>query len=57
MRAFAQELREMRINRNRAIIYMQNLLLTVVNTADLTEEQETEILKDERKLMNPALYL
>lgn len=52
VRAFAQELREMRINRNRAIIYMQNLLLTVVNTADLTEEQETEILKDERKLMN-----
>lgn len=52
VRAFAQELREMRINRNRAIIYMQNLLLTVVNTADLTEEQETEILKDERELMN-----
>lgn len=52
VRGFAQELREMRINRNRAIIYMQNLLLTVVNTADLTEEQETEILKDEKELMN-----
>ena len=52
IRDFAQVLREARINRNRAIIYMQNLLLTVVNAADLAEEQENRILQEEKELMN-----
>ncbi len=52
IREFAQEIREARINRNRAIIYMQNLLLTVVNAADLAEEQEDQIVKEEKELMN-----
>ena len=52
VRDFAQVIREGRINRNRAIIYMQNLLLTVVNSADLEEEQENQILTEERELMN-----
>lgn len=52
VRDFAQELREVRSNRNRAIIYMQNLLLTVVNTANLNEDQESQILKEEKELMN-----
>ena len=52
VRSFAQELREVRINRNRAIIYMQNLLLGVINGADLDEEQENEIVKEEKELMN-----
>ena len=52
IRGFAQELRERRTNRTRAIIYMQNLLLSVVNSADLEEEQENEIYKEEKELMN-----
>ena len=52
IRSFAQEIRESRINRNRAIIYMQNLLLTVINSANLAEDQETQILKDEKELIN-----
>ena len=52
VRGFAQELRERRTNRTRAIIYMQNLLLSVVNSADLEEDQELEIYKEEKELMN-----
>lgn len=52
IRDFAQEIRESRINRNRAIIYMQNLLLTVMNAADLAEDQENQILKEEKELLN-----
>lgn len=52
VRDFAQEIRESRTNRNRAIIYMQNLLLTVVNAAELAEEQENQILQEEKELMN-----
>ena len=32
VRGFAQELRERRTNRTRSIIYMQNLLLSVINS-------------------------
>ena len=52
VRGFAQELRERRTNRTRSIIYMQNLLLSVINSADLEEEQENEIYKEEKELMN-----
>lgn len=52
VRDFAQELRERRVNRTRAIIYLQNLLLSVVNSADLEEDQEPEIYKEEKELMN-----
>lgn len=52
VREFAQEIRESRIKQNRAVIYMQNLLLTVVNAADLDEEKENQILKEERELTN-----
>ena len=50
--AFAQELREARTDRDRCIIYMQNLLLSVVNNSDLEEEQEAEIMSEERELLN-----
>ena len=49
---FAQELREVRCSQNRAIIYMQNLLLAVINAANLTEEQASQVLKEEKELMN-----
>lgn len=52
IREFAQEIREARISRDRSIIYMQNLLLTVVNSADLAEDQEALIFKEEKELMN-----
>ena len=52
IRDFAQELREARSSQNRAIIYMQNLLLTVINAANLTEEQASQVLKEEKELMN-----
>ncbi len=52
VRGFAQELRERRTKQTRAIIYMQNLLLSVVNSANLEEDQETEIYKEEKELMN-----
>lgn len=52
VRDFAQEIRESFIRRNRSIIYMQNLLLTVVNTVNLTEEKENLIVQEEKELMN-----
>lgn len=52
IREFAQEIRESYIRRNRSIIYMQNLLLTVVNTVNLTEEKENLIVGEEKELMN-----
>lgn len=52
VREFAQEIRDSYIRRNRSIIYMQNLLLTVVNTVNLTEEKENLIVQEEKELMN-----
>lgn len=49
---FAQEIRDSRINRNRSILYVQNLLLTVVNMMNLTEDKENQIMEEERNLMN-----
>lgn len=49
---FAQELRESYANRDRSILYVQNLLLTVGNMVNLTEEHEEQIVKREKDLMN-----
>ena len=52
VREFAQEIRNLYIRRNRSIMYVQNLLLTVVNTVTLTEEKENQIVQEEKELMN-----
>ena len=52
IRAFAQEIRESYANRNRSIIYMQNLLLTVIGTANLVKEKESIIIEEEKELLN-----
>lgn len=52
VRAFAQEIREQRMTRNRAILLMQNLLLTVLNRANLNEKQENQLVEEEKSLMN-----
>lgn len=49
---FAQELRSSYVNRDRSILYVQNLLLTVGNMVNLTEEHEEQIVKKEKELMN-----
>jgi two-component system response regulator YesN len=52
VRDFAQEIRNAYVNRNRTIMYVQNLLLTVVNTANLTEDKENQIMQEEKELLN-----
>lgn len=52
VREFAQEIRDSYINRNRSIIYVQNLLLSVVNAASLTEENEEPIVQEEKEFLN-----
>ncbi len=52
VRGFAQEIREACVSRNRSILYVQNLLLTVVNKANLTEDKENLIVEEEKELMN-----
>ncbi len=52
VKAFAQEIRDSHINRNRSILYVQNLLLTVIGMTNLTEEKENQIMGEERDLMN-----
>ncbi len=52
VREFAQEIRNLYIRRNRSIMYVQNLLLTVVNTVTLAEEKENQIVQEEKDLMN-----
>lgn len=52
VKAFAQEIRDSHINRNRSILYVQNLLLTVIGMTNLTEEKENQIVEEERNLMN-----
>ena len=49
---FTQEIRDAHINRNRSVLYVQNLLLTVINMTSLTEEKENQIMEEERELMN-----
>ena len=48
IRAFAQEIRDSYANRNRSIIYVQNLLLTVIGTANLIKEKENLIVEEEK---------
>ena len=52
IRAFAQEIRDSYANRNRSIIYMQNLLLTVIATANLIKEKENLIVEEEKEFLN-----
>ena len=52
VQAFAQEIRESYANRNRCIIYMQNLLLTVIARANLIKEKENVIVEEEKELLN-----
>ncbi|MBQ5812371.1 hypothetical protein IIW29_02265, partial [Candidatus Saccharibacteria bacterium] len=44
VREFAQEIRNLYIRRNRSIMYVQNLLLTVINVVSLTEDKENQIV-------------
>lgn len=52
IREFAQEIRDSFVNRNRSIIYMQNLLLTVIGTANLIKEKEVIIVEEEKTFLN-----
>lgn len=52
IREFAQEIRDSYANRNRSIIYMQNLLLTVIGTANLIKEKENLIVEEEKEFLN-----
>ena len=52
IRAFAQEIRDSYANRNRSIIYVQNLLLTVIGTANLIKEKENLIVEEEKEFLN-----
>lgn len=52
VREFAQEIRDTHVNRNRSIIYVQNLLLTVIGTANLIKEKENMIVEEEKELLN-----
>ncbi len=49
---FTQVIRDSYVNRNRSIIYMQNLLLTVIGTANLVKEKENAIVEEEKELLN-----
>ncbi|MCI8556522.1 MAG: response regulator [Lachnospiraceae bacterium] len=52
IREFAQEIRDSYVNRNRSIIYMQNLLLTIIGTANLIKEKECIIVEEEKTFLN-----
>lgn len=52
VREFAQKIRDSYSNRNRSIIYVQNLLLTVIATANLIKEKENIIVEEEKELLN-----
>lgn len=52
IREFAQEIRDSYVNRNRSIIYMQNLLLTIIGAANLIKEKEAVIVEEEKKFLN-----
>lgn len=52
IREFAQEIRDSSVNRNRSIIYIQNLLLTVIGTANLIKEKEGVIVEEEKAFLN-----
>lgn len=52
IRRFAQEIRESHANRNRSIIYMQNLLLSVIGSANLIKDKENVVVQEEKEFLN-----
>ena len=40
------------VNKNRSIVYVQNLLLSVINLLDMTEELEEQVYSKERAFVN-----
>ena len=52
VREFAQEIRNSYANRNRSIIYMQNLLLTIIGAANLIKEKESIVVEEEKTFLN-----
>ncbi len=52
IRRFAQEIRESHANRNRSIIYMQNLLLSVIGSANLMKDKENAVVQEEKEFLN-----
>ena len=49
---FVEQIKIGYVNKNRSIVYVQNLLLSVINLLDITEELEEEIYAKERAFVN-----
>lgn len=51
-REFISQIKISYVNKNRSIVYVQNLLLSVINLLDMTEELEEEVYARERTFVN-----
>lgn len=49
---FIEQIKMCYINKNRSVVYVQNLVLSVINLLDLQEDLEEEIFAQERSFMN-----
>lgn len=49
---FISQIKMSYVNKNRSIVYVQNLLLSVINLLDMTEELEEQVYSKERAFVN-----
>ena len=49
---FIEQIKLCYVNKNRSVVYVQNLMLSVVNLLDLPEDLEEEIFSQERQFIN-----
>lgn len=49
---FISQIKMSYVNKNRSIVYVQNLLLSVINLLDMTEELEEQVYSKERVFVN-----
>lgn len=51
-REFISQIKQSYVNKNRSFLYVQNLVLSVINLLEVAEEMEEEIYGRERRFMN-----
>lgn len=54
---FVSQIKMSYVNKNRSIVYVQNLLLSVINLLDMTEELEEQVYSKERMFVNDIYEL
>ncbi len=52
VREFVEQIKKSYVNKNRSFVYVQNLMLSVINLLEFPEDMEEEIYRNEREFVN-----